>query len=312
MIFFFHGSNSYAARQQITKLIDQYQSKTGGDFGIERIDGATASTNKLSSALQASPLLSTSRLVIIEDAGSNKSIEIDRLIADVPPTTVAIFYDTKVDKRSSYYKTLIASANVTTHGFEPLSTAQLIQWIAREAKHQGGGVDRATANYLLDRAGEDQWRLSGEIAKLVAYQGVITRQSIDQMVTPTASDTIFDLVDAMTAGNTAVATQRYRSLLAEQVSEYYILTMIIWQLRNLVLAKAGSNLSSAELAKTAGLSPFVAGKVLAKVKPLNQTRLHAMFSAAVETDYQLKSGLGKPDVLVEKLIVQIAQQVNSR
>lgn len=313
MIFWFYGTNSYAARQQIAKMADQYRAKVGSDIGLERINGAEAAEAALAAALQAAPFLTSSRLVIIEDLGQNKAVapKIGLLLAGVPDTTVAVLYDGKLDKRGQYYKELSASTLVKAVGFDPLPEAKLLQWIEREAARRGLAVTRPVAVKLLRMAGDDQWRLSAEIAKLAAYGGDITTELLEDMVSPNPSDTIFDLVEAMTAGRTEQALGLYRSLRADQQSEYYILTMIIWQLRNLVLAKAGAGLSAAELSKTTGLSSFVAGKMLTRQRSFDAARLQQVFISAVDTDYRIKSGFAKADVLVEQLVVHIARQSTS-
>jgi len=108
MIFFFCGPNTYAARQQIAKLVAEYTKKTGSNLGLERLDGARLKSEELTATLQAVPFLSRSRLVIIEDLGSNKAIapNIASYLKGIPATTVAVFYDPAVDQRGSYVKQL--------------------------------------------------------------------------------------------------------------------------------------------------------------------------------------------------------------
>src|ERR1700684_3697593 len=99
MIFFFYGPNTYAARQQLAKLVVEYEKKTGSNLGLERIDGAKVKPDALNASLQAAPFLATSRLVIVEDLGLNKAVAatVDRYLKNIPATTVAVFYDPTVD-----------------------------------------------------------------------------------------------------------------------------------------------------------------------------------------------------------------------
>lgn len=314
MIFWFYGPNGYGARQQIGKMAEQYIKKTGSDFGLERINGAQVGLSELQSALQAAPFLATSRLVIIEDLGANKQIapKISELLDLVPESTVAIIYDSKIDKRGVYYKALSASGAVRPIEFAQLPESKLVPWIAAEAKRGGATIGRPAAVRLLQLAGDDQWRLAGEVAKLAAYSPEITIDTVNELVAPNMNDSIFDLVEAMTSGQTNRALTLYHRLLEDQMNEYYILKMVIWQLRNLVLAKAGSELTSAELAKRTSLSPFVAGKMLARQRAFDAGRLQQVFIAAVDTDYGIKSGRAKAEVLVEQLIVHVARQAATR
>lgn len=283
-----------------------YIKKTGSDFGLERIDGAAISINELSAALQAAPFLATSRLVIVEGLGANKAAgdKLAKMLEQVPETTVAVFYETEVDQRTSYFKTM--SKQPRSVKFDKLNAPQLAAWIKRETEKLGGAIDRPAINLLLEIVGDDQWRLEQEINKLVNYSPSITRQNVELLVTRSETQSIFALVDAISAGNIQNALVIFRGLIAERTNEIYILTMVTWQLRNLLLAKTAGSVTPLELAKRAGLSPYVAGKALAKQREFSEQTLEAAFLAAIETDYAIKSGQGKPEQLVESLIYRVA------
>lgn len=309
MILFFYGPNSYMARQQIARLTTDYVKKSGSNLGLERIDGAKTKPEEIQAALQATPFLANSRLVIVEDLGANKPIapKVEKLLEGIPATTVAIFYDPHVDQRTTYFKTLKA-AGKTVH-FEALSTAKLHQWINREVEEQGGAIERPAIGRLLDLAGDDQWRLSNEIAKLAAYRNPITVAAVNEQVEESHTETIFTLVEAMTAGRADQALKRYHQLRSDGENEVYMLSMVIWQLRNLLVAKAAGKTTPPQLARDAKISPYVAGKALAKRHLFSEEQLKTAFIAAVDTDYQIKSGQTVADVAVEQLIYQVAGQV---
>lgn len=309
MIFFFYGPNSYASRRKLHDMADAYVKKTGSDLGLERIDGEGTSYTELVSALSAMPFLATSRLVIVEGLGLNKVVaeKIEDLIGLVPESTVAVFYETDVDQRTSYFKKLQAGTKAVK--FDNLDQLKLAAWIKAEVNRHGGSIEPGAVSLLIDIVGDDQWRLSQEILKLVNYDAAITTASVRELVVATPQQTIFDLVDAMTAGKVKPALASLRGLLAERTNEIYILTMIIWQLRNLLLAKAAGRMSPPELAKAAGMSPYVAGKMMTKQRDFNEETLRQAFLAAVETDYAIKTGQGAADQLIEQLVYRVAQLV---
>ncbi|HEX7259766.1 MAG TPA: DNA polymerase III subunit delta [Candidatus Saccharimonadia bacterium] len=311
MIFFFYGPNSYEARQQIGKLARDYEQKSGSNFGLERIDGAKAKPDELQAALQASPFLANSRLVIIEDLGLNKALapKINDFIEDIPSTTIGVFYDPAVDQRTTYFKTL--SSKARTVKFEPLLPAKLQIWVSRQAKAAGAEIERPALMRILELAGEDQWRLSNEISKLAAYRSPITLEAVNEQVEEGSSETIFNLVEAMTAGKTTQAMQGYQKLRQEGQNEIYMLSMVIWQLRNLLIAKTAGTVTSAQLAKAASMSPYVAGKMLAKRHLFAEESLKQAFLEAVDTEYKIKSGAGAADILVEQLIYRIAGRIKN-
>lgn len=306
MTFFFYGPNSYALREQVRQMVAAYMAKTGSDMGLERIDGAATKPDSLLAALQAAPFLTTSRLVIIDSVAANKATaaKLADLLDAVPKTTVAVFTEREVDQRTTAFKTLMKADKVVK--FEPLAPGQLLAWCKKQVEQLGGTADRAALQALIDTAGEDQWRLEGEITKLVNFEPAITAAAVRELVTPSIDQSIFDLVEAMTAGRTAEALGGYHRMLASRESEIYILTMIQWQLRNLLLAKTAGGRNQAELAKAAGMSPYVAGKMLAAQRRFDEQTLAEAYRAAADCEYDIKSGRLAGVPAVEQLIYRLA------
>ncbi|HVQ43676.1 MAG TPA: DNA polymerase III subunit delta [Candidatus Saccharimonadia bacterium] len=310
MTLFFYGPNTYELHRQIQQMVEAYVAKAGADFGLERVEGATMRPHELTGVLQASPFLANSRLVIVEGLALNKAIgdKLAGIMAGVPASTVAVFADREVDQRTTVFKQLSKADKVVK--FEPLSGPKLLGWVRAEITRLGGSAEPAVMRELVDMAGEDQWRLSGEINKLVNYDAVVTVQNVRALVTSSVEQSIFELVEAMTAGRTAAALAGYRALLERRESEIYILTMVQWQLRNLLLAKsAPAAMSPNELAKAAGMSPFVAGKMAAVQDRMSEAALRSAYLAAADCEYDVKTGRVKADVGVEQLIYRVAAGV---
>jgi DNA polymerase III subunit delta len=306
MVFFFYGPNTYASRRKLRDMVAAYKQKTGSDIGYERLDGETVTLAALTAALKSVPFLTSSRLVVVERLSANKVVAEGalKLLTDIPESTVAVFYEGEVDQRTSYFKAMLKGCKAFK--FESLSGPALSKWVDAQVASAGGTIDPAAKRLLIDMVGDDQWRLEQEIIKLVNYRKQVSSDTVKAMVAAGANQTIFDLVDAMTAGRLKQALASYRALLAERANEMYILTMITWQLRNLLLAKVAGQITSTQLAKAAGMSPYVAGKALDRRRDYPEEALRQAFLAAVETDYAIKSGEGTPAWLVERLIYRVA------
>ncbi len=306
MTIFFYGPNTYELRRQLQDMMAAYVKKAGSDFGLERVDGKDVKPHDLKAALLASPFLANSRLVVIEGLALNKAIG-EKLVAimkEVPASTVAVFVDREVDQRTSVFKQLAKADKVVK--FEPLSGPKLLGWAKAEIEGLGGTAAPAALRELVEMCGEDQWRLAGEINKLVNFDPTVTVETVRAMVTPSVEQSIFELVEAMTAGRVDVALAGYHRLLTRKESEIYILTMVQWQLRNLLLAKtAPANMSPQELAKAAGMSPYVAGKMASAQSRISEEALKAAYVAAADCEYDIKTGRLKSEVAVEQLIYKV-------
>jgi DNA polymerase-3 subunit delta len=313
MTIFFYGPNTYAIRRQLQDMIEAYVKKAGSDFGLERVNGETARPHELVATLTASPFLANSRLVIVEGLALNKGIseKLPAIMAGVPKTTVAVFADREVDLRTSVFKQLAKADKVVK--FEPLTGPKLLGWVRAEIEALGGKAEPEVFRALVEIAGEDQWRLAGEINKLVNYDPNVSVELVRKMVAPSVEQSIFELVEAMTEARVDAALSGYHRLLELKESEIYVLTMVQWQLRNLLLAKtAPAAMSPQELAKLAGMSPYVAGKMVVAQSRVSEAGLASAYIAAAGCEYDIKSGRTKAEVAVEQLIYGVATIVRSR
>jgi DNA polymerase-3 subunit delta len=254
--------------------------------------------------------LVSSRLVVVEGAAGNSELKVgmSQLLAGVPATTVAVFVEREVDQRSAIFKVLKTADKVIT--FEMLGGSRLTRWVRAEFERLGGSIEPDAVTELIGMAGEDQWRLAGEIAKLVSYSGQATIETVRELVIPTPERTIFEMVEAMTSGRVDAALVAFASLLSQKETEIYILTMIQWQLRNLLMLKlAPAGASPSIVAAEAGMSPYVATKAAAAVGRLGDEALRAAFRAAVDCEADIKSGAIRADTAVEQLIWSVASLV---
>lgn len=312
MTIFFYGANAFELRRQLHQMADAYLAKNSGAMGLERLDGTQVTLPGLSASLHAAPFLTNSRFVIVEDLLSNKSLSsaLPGVLARIPASTVAVFVEREPDQRTAGFKALKAADKVVK--FDQLTGPRLLAWVKAEVAALEGSIDHAVARELVERVGEDQWRLISEIEKLVAYDPAISSQTVQLMVFQTVERSIFDLVEAMTAGRVAGALEGYRSLLDQKESEIYVLTMIQWQLRNLLLLKlAPGAMSPAEVATAAGISSFVASKAAAVAARLSDRQLSVAFQDAVDCEYKIKTGQIKPEIGVEQLIIRTATSLGS-
>lgn len=307
MILFFYGANSFAARAKLGQLKEQYIAKNGNDFGLDQLDGEHIKLQDLVQQLQAVPFLATSRLIIIENLGKNKTVAEDILerLDDVPESTIVVLYDPDVDKRSKYFKTLSKLPRAAE--FKPLAPPQLSRWIEDQVVNLGSKIERQAVQELINRCGDDQWRLQGEITKLATHSDIITQTDVEELVEVSEEQNIFAFLDSVMAGDLRSSLAGLERLQAMGQNEMYILTMLLWQLRQVLLAKLSGLTNSNELAKKASLSPYAAGKAIALARKVDEEVLKDMYTACVDCEYGIKTGKATPEELLEGLVIRLCQ-----
>jgi DNA polymerase-3 subunit delta len=282
------GSNSLLRRAELDKLAAAFVAEYG-DMAVERLDGEEASSDRMREALNSLPFLSARKLVILRDPSHQKAFAeaIDVVLADMSDaTTDVIFYEPKLDKRLSYYKTLKKQTDFREFG--DLDSGALARWAVDFAAEQGGTLAPTDARFLIDRVGLNQQLLQQEILKLVAYDDHITRQTIELLTEPMPQSTIFELLEAAFAGKTDRAFALYREQRALKVEPQAIIALLGWQLHILAVIKAAGTRTADEIAKEAKINPYVVRKSQGIARRLTLARLRQLIADLLALDMQLK------------------------
>ena len=284
-------------------------------------------------ALPPSPrgeVVLSKRLIFVRDsklfAAGRKadSEEMAEYFSKIPTSTIMVFIETEVDRRTKIFKNLVNLSGTSLGAaveFTPLNPQDLSKWIIKTAKSGGKKMTSATANFLIRTCGAEMFNLSNEIDKLIHYSASgksipdknevvtheITQNHILEICTPTLESRIFDLTKAVGAGNIPAALQMYHNLLFLKESPLMILSMIIRQLRIILLCKsfAAKNTPHSQIAKELNIRGFVIPEALSHGRRFTNQQLMSALKNCQDTDIRIKSGLLSPETGVEMLIFSI-------
>lgn len=324
MILFFYGEDTYRLKQKIKDLKEKYISASLGDTNLAVLDGKTTNYNEIMRQILAFPFLAKSRLVIIENllmeskkSASSKAGETSSKaggiqekmiegIKKVPETTVLVFAEAgKPDKRTTLFKRLNKEK---AQEFKPLEEFEVKKWIKTEVDNQGGQIESAAIDLLYQYVGSDLWRLTNEIQKLITYNSKISAENIELLVRTQIQSDIFALIDALASKNYKSALRELYRLLDAGENELYILTMIVYQYRNLIIVRdfmdRGVN-SQWEIAKMAGIHPYVAGKTLNQARNYTLDELKNIYNTLQNFDINMKTGRIEPQTALDLLIAKL-------
>jgi len=327
MILFLYGEDSYRSKQKLNAIKAKYIDKSLGDTNLSILDFEDKSINyeKISREILAFPFLAPKRLVIfinfLELATKDLQEKVGKLLINIPPTTVLIFYEAGVpDRRSAIFKKLAkpASPDASQGGsnkseeFKPLEIYELKKWIENKVKNYGGTIDKAACDKLIEYVGNDLWRMSNEIHKLTTYNLQLTINDIEQLVKPKIEGNIFGLIDALGQKNEKFAFKYLHDLLDSGENEIYIFTMMIYQFRNLLIIKDALENSkheirnsSFQLAKQVGLNPYVVQKTILQAKNYKFDKLKKIYKQLFDYDLKIKTGKIDPRIALDVLVAEL-------
>jgi len=154
------------------------------------------------------------------------------------------------------------------------------------------------------------WLLDRELEKLINFKSgePITEKDVDEVCEGGVSVKIFDLVDAIGNQNKKRAHELLSSLLNQGEDGFYILSMMIFQIRNLALVlsqKEKGIFDSREIAQKTGLHPYVAQKTLAQLSRFSGSLIKEIYQRAFLLDINSKSGKINIKEALEDFVIRI-------
>jgi len=239
-------------------------------FNYDVIEGKPTAARILAAA-QTLPMMAPRRMVLVRDLAPMVADEMAALVPyfDSPsPTTVLVALTSKLDKRIKLYAT--AQKKGYLHVLE--APRHPAPWIRDEAKARGVKMNGDAVERLAEAVGNDLSRLALVIEQLSVYAGgkAVTADDVEDLVADTRERSVFELTDAIGAGDVAGALAAVGSLCDQRQSALGVIAMLARFVRQVGQLHAGraAGLGKGELAQACGVPPFVVDKLATQARRL--------------------------------------------
>ena len=193
--------------EELTKAEAVARVKKLLDPGMLALNCQSLQAPDVQTLLQAAdqlPFFDELRLVLVEnwDEGLIDALEKRDRLLNLGDTTVVLFVQRgECRKTNRLFKALAPENRVVA--FEKLNMDRAVNMLLRESALRNVGLDRTTAQTLVDRVGFDAYRLRNEFSKAADYAGPggkVTGKVLDLTVTPSPEYNAFEMLDALLAG----------------------------------------------------------------------------------------------------------------
>lgn len=314
MLKLFFGEDTYSLNHQIKKIESDFFNSNFGDININKFEGGRLTYDQLIRGATAVPFLADKRLIIISNLlrdGDEKIREyLSENIGKFSSSEIILVEDGEVNKNSKLYKRLM---KINAVEYFPLRKGvQLEKWILNQSKERKIPIGGSAIRKLIATAGNNSFRLSNELEKLDLFRlsqnrTEITESDIDQMVESENDQNIFDFIDALGARNSKLALKYLHNLLLGGKNENYILSMIIFQFRNMLLVQdlISRGIARNQIPARSELHPFVVGKTIRVLNNFDLPLLKRIYLLLERTDIDIKSGKIDPRLALEKLLADL-------
>jgi len=317
MLYFLYGEDSYRAREKLEAIKVKYIDASLGDTNLVVLDAQDKSLdiNRITRELLALPFLAKHRLVVIKNllkvkANKNLQAAMEKLIPKIPDTTHLIIYEDNLpDRRLALFKKLIKLGS--SQEFKPLDGFALNNWVEQKCSSYNSKIDRKAVEKLVGYVGNDLWRMDNEIQKLINFNPeAITVEDIEILIIPKETSAIFVFIDFLAKRDIKNTSQELHKLMASRENELYVLSMIVYQFRNILVIKdlLERNIPEREIARESKLHPFVVQKTIPLAKKYSMITLKKIYQDLLDYDLKIKSGKIEPKAAISMLIFEICKE----
>lgn len=326
MRFLICGEDGYRARRHLAQLRARFAAERdpgGLNQAVFQVDSAAALDEALT-AIFAAPFMAERKLVVLESSLTRLDEAEQRRLAEAlerqPETAVIVFFEAvgaDALGKSPLFPGL--KSEKFTVEFPPLTAVEATNFIFEAARDGGCGIEPDAARKLVALVGPDTWRLSNETAKLAALtkgggRKTIAAADVEANVAGGREESIFEFIDACTAGAGGRAVTALDHLLAAGTAEMQVIAMLQKHFRTLICARefVDAGTGEAEAAARLGVHPFVAQKALAAARRFSADFLRGRYRDLVEIERSFKTGAAKPRALVEIFAARLAAACAAR
>lgn len=297
-VYLIFGSEDLLLDQAVERLKRRLSDVADLEYNMQVFDGDIASADEIIAAANTMPFMSDKRLVIVRRADKMAASDLGVLAdyaGDPNPTTALVLVAEKMAKNLRIYKAVAAKGGA--HEYKPPSKREFPATVVSMFAARGRKIGLDAAEVLVRAVGYDLRRLAIEIEKVVAFAGdspMLSRSDIEQVMSTTASTSVFDLLDAVGSRNCREAVRLLGNLLGEGESVFGVHAMLLRHIRQLLQIRAlldrPEGVHSQEaIAAAVGMSPWQARNLMRQASRFEAGELVDALRAAAMGEAQMKT-----------------------
>lgn len=322
-LYVLHGEEAYLRDFYLNRMKEQLVGQGMAEFNLHTIPGKEFTPELLEQTVDFLPMMSERTLILVNDfdlfkASDQDKSELIRIFSQLPDYCCVVFlYDLipyKGDARTKLAAALRDNGSIVE--FARQEQGDLVDWVHRRFKALGKEIDSEQARYLLFLCGDLMNGLIGEIEKVGAYAkgSRITKEDIDAVATPQLDAVVFQMTDAIGAGNFDRAAQVLGDLLQMQEPAIRILYMLGRQMRQLYAARLmlEDHRTAGDLAQQWDLKPYPAEKLMNSARRFSLQWCRNAVIRCAQTDLALKSSGGEDRELLTNLLLELARPAKKK
>lgn len=309
-IYVIAGKEQALAKKHYQELLDRLIAPAQRATGLWVTD-SKAAIDEVLDELRTLPFLTDRRVVVVQEADEfiTKHRPLLETYFDAPCASGVLILiansfpsNTKLAKKLKKVGELVA--------ITPPKPWQLPAHITQYVKQTfNKALVRDAAQLLVDLTGNDVTRLYSEVEKLVVFvdsKSNITVQDVEALVGHNRIFGVFEVIDAMVAGQTGVALSRLRNMFAEDKNaQYTTVGAFAFHFRKMFNAKAllSQGKSIPDVTKALRLWGKT-DQFYAQIRKVSLGQISQVIQQLASIDHEIKTGQTRAAVAIESLILK--------
>ena len=320
MIIFLYGPDTYRSGQKLKEIVESHRKIHKSGLNLKYLDIKEEKYEDFERHLQINSMFQEKKLIILKNAFSNQDFK-EKFSKNAKKIKelkdIILFYEEDdFPKNNSFLNLLKKQARCQE--FRQLAGLKLKNWIKKEFDNYEVEIEPKALELLMNYVGNDLWRLSNEINKLVNYTKhippttssnacLVGEKEIKLLVKAKIETDIFKTIDAIALKNKKLALSLIHKHLEKGDSPLYLFSMISFQFRNLLAVKSSisERQSFYALPKIPGIHPYVLRKSFFQAKKFRLDELKKIYQKLFEVDLNIKTGRIEPITALDMLITEI-------
>lgn len=308
-VYLLYGPEDYLRHQYRDRLREAIVGMED-TINYSYFDGKGLDFNQLYDLCETMPFLADYRLVTVEESGvfASANEELVEYVKHIPETTVLLFVEKNVDKRSRLYKAIKSvgyAADMESPDLETLS-----RWVEQILKKEHKKMTKKDRLFFLSYIDTDMENIRRELEKLICYtygREQMTEKDVLQVCTVHTENRIFDMITAVASRNRAQAMKFYQDLLALKEPPLRILYLIVRQLNQLLEIKEleDQGLSEKAISERTGIREFIVRKNRKLTKSFTKEELVEGLAFCTQMEEDVKTGKLADQIAVELVIYKL-------
>ena len=267
-----------------------------GPGGLETFDARAREPAEVAAALAALTFEAGTRFLLVDHVGAWKAGQLEPLegaLRALPPDTVLVLVVR--GKALKQLSKAVERAGGEVREYAAPKPWHLPKWCSERAQELGVRLDGEAAKALVARVGPSQQRLSRELEKLaiaVHPSTSVTTSDIERNAAADSPPQVYDLADALVAGDRRVTLELGQQLDAHGERPGRLLFPVVRRLREVHRAAAmlEAGVPEQQVAEALRAPPWLAKKTVARAKKADPALLERALCILADLEIEIRGG----------------------